>query len=211
MKWGWIPDHAGELLTITLLHLRMTGTAVLFGLLIALPLGMLAFRVPRLKAVVLGVSSLLFTIPSVALFTLLLPVTGLTPTTVIVGLTVYTLVVLVRNTVEGLESVPPKVAEAARAMGYDRARTLLTVELPLALPVIMAGLRIATVMTISLVSVGLVIGQGALGQLFVDGFQRDFAVPIIAGVVITLLLALIADGLLVGVQRLLTPWQRTGR
>lgn len=211
MKWGWIPDHAGELLAITLLHLRMTGTAVLFGLLIALPLGLLAFRVPRLKSAVLGVSSLLFTIPSVALFTLLLPVTGLTPTTVIVGLTVYTLVVLVRNTVEGLESVPPKVAEAARAMGYDRTRTLFTVELPLALPVIMAGLRIATVMTISLVSVGLVIGQGALGQLFVDGFQRDFGVPIIAGVVITLLLALLADALLIGVQRVLTPWQRTGR
>jgi osmoprotectant transport system permease protein len=211
VKWGWIPDHAGELLAITLLHLRMTGTAVLFGLVIALPLGLLAFRVPRLRSAVLGVSNLLFTIPSVALFTLLLPVTGLTPTTVIVGLTAYTLVVLVRNTVEGLESVPPKVAEAARAMGYDRVRTLLTVELPLALPVIMAGLRIATVMTISLVSVGLVIGQGALGQLFVDGFQRDFGVPIIAGVVITLLLALLADGVLIGLQRVLTPWRRTGR
>jgi osmoprotectant transport system permease protein len=211
VKWSWIPDHAGDLVAITLLHLRMTGTAVFFGLLIALPLGLLAYRVPRLKSVVLGVSSLLFTIPSVALFTLLLPLTGLTPTTVVVGLTVYTLVVLVRNTVEGLESVPPKVAEAARAMGYNRARTLVTVELPLALPVIMAGLRIATVMTISLVSVGLVIGQGALGQLFVDGFQRDFGVPIIAGIVITLLLALVADAVLVGVQRVMTPWHRTGR
>jgi osmoprotectant transport system permease protein len=211
VRWSWIPDHAGELLTITLLHLRMTGTAVLLGLLIALPLGLLAFRVPKLKALVLGISSVLFTIPSIALFTLLLPITGLTPTTVIVGLTVYTLVVLVRNTVEGLESVPPRVAEAARAMGYARARTLLTVELPLALPVIMAGLRIATVMTISLVSVGLVIGQGALGQLFVDGFQRDFGVPIIAGIAITLLLALIADGVLVALQQVLTPWHRTRR
>jgi osmoprotectant transport system permease protein len=211
MRWSWIPDHAGELAMTTLEHTTIAAVAVLCGLLLALPLGVLAVRFPLLKGAVLGISGVLFTIPSLALFILLLPLTGLSYETAVLGLTVYTLVVLVRNTVEGLASVPPHVREAARAMGYGGTRTLLTVELPLALPVIMAGVRVATVMTISLVSVAGFIGHGALGQLFIDGFQRDFAVPVIAGVVLTLLLALVADLALVGVQHALTPWTRRGR
>ncbi|GAA3800563.1 ABC transporter permease [Sphaerisporangium flaviroseum] len=208
MRWSWFPGHADDLASLTLLHLQMTVLAVGLGILIAVPLAILAHRVGRVRGPVLALTGVLFTIPSLALFILLLPFTGLSMTTAVIGLTVYTLVVLVRNTIEGLSSVPPHISEAARAMGYGRTHVLLAVELPLALPVVMAGVRIATVMTISLVSVAGFIGQGALGQLFIDGFQRNFPEPIVAGIALTLLLALVADVLLVGVQRALTPWTR---
>src|SRR3954452_690688 len=143
MKWSWFPDHADDLWSLSLQHLQMTVLAVLLGILIAAPLGVLAHLVPAVRGAVLALSSVLFTIPSLALFILLLPVTGLTRTTAVIGLTVYTLVVLVRNMIEGLAGVPPQVREAARAIGYGRLRTLATVELPLALPVVMAGVRIA--------------------------------------------------------------------
>ncbi|QPP10883.1 ABC transporter permease [Streptomyces bathyalis] len=193
---------------LTLDHLSIAVPAVLCGLVIALPLAVVAHRVRMLRGVILGVSNVLFTIPSLAFFVLLLPVTGLTRSTAITGLTIYTLVVLIRNTVEGLDSVPADAREASLAMGSRPLRTLLTVELPLALPVIMAGVRVATVMTISLVSVASYIGYGGLGQLFTDGFQRSYTTPVIAGVLLTLLLAVLADGLLVTVQYLCTPWTR---
>ncbi|WP_435604434.1 ABC transporter permease [Streptomyces sp. bgisy130] len=208
IEWGWFPDHADEMARLTVDHLATAVPAVLLGLLIALPLAVLAHRVRPLRGFVLGTSNILYTIPSLAFFVLLLPVTGLTRTTAIVGLTAYTLVVLVRNTVEGLDAVPVKAREASRAMGTRPLRTLLTVELPLALPVIMAGVRVATVMSISLVSVASYIGYGGLGQLFTDGFQRNYPTPVIAGVALTLLLALVADALLVTVQWLCTPWRR---
>lgn len=209
VDWSWIGSHQSDLATLTLSHLQAAFSAVLFGLVISLPLAVVAHRVRALRGFLLGMSNVLFTIPSIAVFVLLLPVSGLTRTTTVIGLTIYTLVVLLRNTVEGLDSVPAKTKEAAKAMGTRPMRTLLTVELPLALPVIMAGVRIATVMAISLVSVATYIGDGGLGQLFTDGFQRNFPTPVIVGVVLTLLLALVADALLVGVQRLLTPWART--
>jgi osmoprotectant transport system permease protein len=208
MKWSWYSDHADDLWSLSLQHMQMTLLAVLGGVLIAAPLGVLAHLVPAVRGAVLALSGVLFTIPSLALFILLLPLTGLTQTTAVIGLTVYTLVVLVRNMIEGLAGVPPQVRQAARAIGYGRFRTLATVELPLALPVIMAGVRIATVMTISLVSVAGLIGQGALGQLFTDGLQRDFSEPIVAGIVLTLVLAMVADVALIGLQRALTPWTR---
>ncbi|WP_206061113.1 ABC transporter permease [Nonomuraea basaltis] len=208
MRWSWFASHVDEMAELTLQHVITTVISVGCGLLIALPLAVLAHRIPRLRGLILGITSVIFTVPSIALFILLLPFTGLSLTTTVIGLTLYSLVVLVRNIVEGLASVPPRVREAARAMGYGRARALIAVELPLALPVIMAGVRIATIMTISLTSVALVIGQGALGQLFADGLQRNFAEPIIAGIALTLLLAMVADVALVGVQRGLTPWTR---
>ncbi|MCI4042723.1 MULTISPECIES: ABC transporter permease [unclassified Streptomyces] len=208
VDWSWIADHTDDLTTLTLSHLQAALTAVLLGLLISLPLAVLAHRVRRLRGLLLGLSNVLFTIPSIAVFVLLLPVTGLTRTTTVIGLTIYTLVVLLRNTVEGLDSVPTRTKEAAKAMGARPLRTLLTVELPLALPVIMAGVRIATVMAISLVSVATYIGDGGLGQLFTDGFQRNFPTPVIVGVVLTLLLAIVADALLVTLQYVLTPWTR---
>lgn len=208
VDWGWFPDHIGDMTVLTLDHLSIAVPAVLCGLVIALPLAVVAHRVRILRGVILGVSNVLFTIPSLAFFVLLLPVTGLTRSTAITGLTIYTLVVLIRNTVEGLDGVPAHAREASLAMGSRPLRTLLTVELPLALPVIMAGVRVATVMTISLVSVASYIGYGGLGQLFTDGFQRSYTTPVIAGVLLTLLLAVLADGLLVTVQYLGTPWTR---
>ncbi|MFE7334556.1 ABC transporter permease [Streptomyces griseus] len=208
VDWSWIADHTDDLTTLTLSHLQAALTAVLLGLLISLPLAVLAHRVRRLRGLLLDLSNVLFTIPSIAVFVLLLPVSGLTRTTTVIGLTIYTLVVLLRNTVEGLDSVPTRTKEAAKAMGARPLRTLLTVELPLALPVIMAGVRIATVMAISLVSVATYIGDGGLGQLFTDGFQRNFPTPVIVGVVLTLLLAIVADALLVTLQYVLTPWTR---
>jgi osmoprotectant transport system permease protein len=208
VDWSWIGDHTHDLTSLALSHLQAALLAVFFGLLISLPLAVVAHRVRALRGMLLGLSNVLFTIPSIAIFVLLLPVSGLTRTTTVIGLTVYSLVVLLRNTVEGLDSVPVKTKEAAKAMGTRPLRTLLTVELPLALPVIMAGVRIATVMSISLVSVATYIGDGGLGQLFTDGFQRNFPTPVIVGVVLTLLLALVADALLVAIQYVLTPWTR---
>jgi osmoprotectant transport system permease protein len=209
VDWGWFPAHTGDMAALTLDHLSIAVPAVLLGLLIALPLAVLAHRVRRLRGLILAASNVAFTIPSLAFFVLLLPITGLTRATAVTGLTIYTLVVLIRNTVEGLDSVPPRAREASIAMGSRPLRTLLTVELPLALPVIMAGLRIATVMAISLVSVASYIGYGGLGQLFTDGFQRSYTTPVIAGVLLTLVLALIADGVLVTVQYACTPWTRS--
>ncbi|MGW7602231.1 ABC transporter permease [Streptomyces antimycoticus] len=208
VDWGWFPDHQSDLVTLTLDHLSTAVPAVLFGLLIALPLAVIAHRVRALRGLLLGLSNILFTIPSIAIFVLLLPITGLTRTTAITGLTIYTLVVLLRNTVEGLDSVPTKVREASTAMGARPLRTLLTIELPLAFPVIMAGVRVATVMAISLVSVASYIGYGGLGQLFTDGFQRNYPTPVVAGVLLSLLLALVADAVLVTIQWLCTPWLR---
>lgn len=208
IDWTWISEHADDLTALTFSHLQAAFSAVLFGLLISLPLAVVAHRVRVLRGLLLGLSNVLFTIPSIAVFVLLLPVSGLTRTTTVIGLTIYTLVVLLRNTVEGLDSVPVQTKEAATAMGTRPLRVLLTIELPLALPVIMAGVRIATVMAISLVSVATYIGDGGLGQLFTDGFQRNYATPVITGVALTLLLALIADTLLVAVQHVLTPWTR---
>ncbi|MER5770314.1 ABC transporter permease [Streptomyces sp. NPDC001985] len=208
VDWVWIADHSGELAALTVNHLQAALTAVLVGLALALPLAVLAHRVRALRGLLLSLANVLFTVPSIAVFVLLLPVSGLTRTTTVIGLAVYTLVVLLRNTVDGLDSVPAHAKEAATAMGTRPLRTLLTVELPLALPVIVAGVRIATVMSISLVSVATYIGDGGLGQLFTDGFQRDFPTPVVAGVVLTLLLALAADALLVAVEYLLTPWNR---
>ncbi|MEW2290824.1 ABC transporter permease [Streptomyces sp. NPDC047841] len=208
IDWSWISTHTDDLTTLTLSHLQAALTAVALGLLVSLPLAVIAHRTSWLRGFLLGASNVLFTIPSIAIFVLLLPVSGLTRTTTVIGLTIYTLVVLLRNTVEGLDSVPSKVKEAAKAMGTRPLRTLLTVEFPLALPVIMAGVRIATVMSISLVSVATYIGDGGLGQLFTDGFQRNFPTPVITGVVLTLFLAVVADALLVAIQYVLTPWTR---
>ena len=208
IRWSWIGDHLDDIRDDLLQHLQLTGLAVLFGMLLAFPLALAAIRWPRLYAPILGLTGVLFTIPSLALFILLIPFTGLQIWTALIGLTIYTLLILVRNMVEGLRGVDRDVREAAQAMGYTPARQLFRVELPLALPVIMAGVRIATVTTIGLVTVTALIGWGGLGQLFLDGFTLDFSTPLIVGVVLSALLAFAADLLLVGVQWGLTPWAR---
>jgi osmoprotectant transport system permease protein len=152
-----------------------------------------------------------YSLPSLVLFSIFLSVTGLTRSTVVIPLTFFALAVLIPAVVDGLASVPDPVRQSAVAMGFRPARRLLRVELPVAVPVVLAGLRVATVSSISLVSVGALIGQGGLGNLFIDGWQRQFYTPIVVGIVLIVLLAVLADGVLVLAQRLLTPWSRARR
>jgi osmoprotectant transport system permease protein len=208
LRWSWIGDHLDDIRDDLVQHVQLTGLAVVLGTLLAFPLALAAIRWPRLYAPILGLTGVLFTIPSLALFILLIPFTGLKISTALIGLTMYTLLILVRNMVEGLRGVDRDVREAAEAMGYTPARQLFGVELPLAMPVIMAGVRIATVTTIGLVTVTALIGWGGLGQLFIDGFTLNFSTPLIVGIVLSALLAFAADLLLVGVQWWLTPWAR---
>lgn len=208
VRWDWIARHAGEIGARLFQHVELTVFALLLGLVIAFPLALAANRWPRFYGPSLAATGILFTVPSLALFILLIPFTGLSVTTSLIGLTIYTLLILFRNIVEGLRGVPPDVREAARALGYSRARQLLTVELPIALPVIVAGIRIAAVTTISLVTVTALIGQGGLGQLFISGFTLHFTTPLVVGFVLSVVLAVAVDLILAGALWLLTPWQR---
>lgn len=208
VNWTWVTTHGDLFRQLLGDHIFLSVMPILWGLAIALPLGVACVRFPRIYGSVLAATSILYALPSIALFVLLIDFTGFRRATVIIPLTIYTLSVLVRNVVDGLRAVPDHVRQSATAMGFSGLRRVLQVDLPIAVPVIMAGLRVATVANISLVSVGALIGVGGLGQLFTDGFQRDFRTPLVAGVVLTILLAVIADTILVVVQRLLTPWAR---
>jgi len=204
-NWDAILRYLGE-------HVRLTVAAVVLGALIAFPLALLARRSRYLAGPVLGLSTLIYTIPSLAMFAFVAPVTGLSTTTVLIGLVLYSLVILVRNFLAGLQSVPADVREAARGMGYGPARMLWQVELPLALPSVMAGLRIATVSTVALVTVGVIVGHGGLGQLITGGFNANFyRAEIVTGALGCVVLALLADLLLAGVEKALTPWTRRAR
>mgnify|MGYP000710506770 CR=1 FL=1 len=204
-NWDTIMGYLGE-------HVRLTVGAVLIGTAIALPLALLARRSRLLGGGVLGLSTVVYTIPSLAMFALIFPFTGLSATTVLIGLTAYSLVILVRNFLVGLQGVPADVQEAARGMGYGAVRRFWQIELPLALPAFMAGLRIATVSTVALTTVGVLVGHGGLGQLITGGFNANFyRAEIVTGAVGCVLLALVADVLLAGVERLLTPWARAVR
>jgi osmoprotectant transport system permease protein len=211
MNWGWLDRNLDVVLEDVQEHIEIALIALLFGVLIAFPLGLVAYRWRAAYGPLLALTQILYTVPSLALFVLLINVTGLGPEPVIIGLTIYSLVILVRNLVEGLRAVPKDVIDAATAMGYRQTRRLFAVELPIALPAIIAGLRVAAVSNISLVSVGALIGTGGLGQLFIHGFQIDNPIEIWTGIVATLLLAVVVDLLIVGGGRLLTPWTRAAR
>ncbi|WP_246635218.1 ABC transporter permease [Actinoplanes hulinensis] len=192
-------------------HVWLALLPVLFGFVIALPIGYLGVRFPVLYHPLINTCGVLYSIPSLALFVFLPVVLGtkvLSPVNVVVALTVYTVALLARTVADGLRSVDPVVVQAATAMGYRRVRRLTGVELPMALPVILAGLRVATVSNISLVSVGALIGIGGLGQLFTRGFQLFYIEPILVGIVLSVLLAGLADLIIVLVQRAVTPWTR---
>lgn len=207
-RWSWIGTHVDLLGQLLGQHVYLSLVPVLFGLAIALPVGLACVRWPRIYPAVLALTSTLYALPSLALFVVLIEYTGFSGWTVIIPLTVYTLAVLVRNVVDGVRSVPDHVRQAAVAMGFSATRRLLQVELPVAVPVVFAGLRVAAVANISLVSIGSLIGISGLGELFVDGIQRDFPTPIVVGIVLTVALAVSADGVLVLLQRALTPWNR---
>jgi osmoprotectant transport system permease protein len=213
MKWDWIGANAGLIAGLLGEHLYLSLLPVVLGLAVALPLGFVVIRYPRLYAPMVTGSGVLYSIPSLSMFILLPGILGtriLNPVNIIVALAVYTVALLVRTVVDGLRSVPDHVRQAATALGFKRYRQLVQVELPIALPVIVAGVRVATVANISLVSVGALIGVGGLGELFTDGFQRDFLTPIVVGTVLSVALALSADTVLVLLQRALTPWARAG-
>lgn len=208
MRWSWVVRHTDDIGHALLQHVELTVLALALGLMIAFPLALAAVRWPRLHAVSLALTGVLFTVPSLALFILLIPLTGLSMATSLIGLTIYTLLILFRNIVAGLNSVPAEVSEAAVALGYSSAGRLFAVELPVALPVIVAGIRIAAVTTIGLVTVTALIGQGGLGRLFIMGFTLHFTTPLVVGFVLSVALAVVVDLLLVAVLWLLTPWQR---
>ncbi|WP_030164724.1 ABC transporter permease [Spirillospora albida] len=208
IDWGWIGEHTDTLSANAVTHLRLALLPVLFGLLISLPLGLACRRWGRLYAPVLTVSNILYAIPSIALFMVFIQYTGLEPATVMIPLTLYSLSVLVPNVVDGLGSVSEPVRQAATAMGFGTLRRLVRVELPIAVPIVIAGVRVAAVSSISLVAIGQLIGQGGLGYDIIRGYQLQFPTQIVAASVLIVALALITDALLVLVQRLLTPWAR---
>ena len=211
IRWDWVSSHTDQILQALRDHVVLTVIAVFVGMLIAVPLALIARRWRWFEAPVLSVTGILYTIPSIALLALLVPWTGLTRTTAEIALVSYTLLILIRNIVAGLAGVPADVREAAEGMGYTATRQFARVELPLALPVIVAGIRIAVVTTIGLVTVTAVIGQGGLGQLILDGLIRDFRTEVVVGSVLCVALAIAADLALVGIQRIATPWARKGR
>jgi osmoprotectant transport system permease protein len=209
--WSWVGDHLAEIRTALYEHIVLTVVSVGIGLIIAIPLAIIVRRYRRLYAPVLWLTGLMYAIPALALFGILVPITGLTRTTAIIPLVSYTLLILVRNIVTGLDAVSEDVRDAARGMGYTGRAQFVRVEVPLAIPAIFAGIRIATVSTIALITVTAVIGQNSLGQLILDGLNRDFRTPLVVGLVLTVVLATIADLFLLGVQWLLTPWARRRR
>lgn len=207
----WVQGHWDDIAAYTLDHAWLAGLPLLLGLLVSIPLGWLARRHRWLYTPIVAGTGLLYTIPSLALFILMPLFLGtriLDAVNVVVAMTVYTVALLTRTVADALGSVPDDVTASATAMGLGRVRRLLTVELPLGVPVIAAGLRVAAVSNVSIVSVAALIGVPQLGSLFTDGFYRDFLDPIVAGLVACVLLALAFDLLIIGVARWLTPWDR---
>jgi osmoprotectant transport system permease protein len=209
IRWDWIASHLDEFAFRLGEHVELTAIAVGVGFVIAFGLSLLILRVPRAEGPITWVTGTLYTIPSLALFALLIPYTGFTILTAELGLVSYTLLILIRNIVRGIRGVPADVREAAVGMGYAPREILWRIELPLALAVIIAGVRVATISTIGLVTVTALIGQGGFGFLILTGMQRSFfTTEMIAGAVLSVALAVVADALLVLLQHRLTPWTR---
>jgi osmoprotectant transport system permease protein len=206
--WDWTFNHLPDIWQRLQEHLILTGIAVTIGFTIAFVLSLAIRQIPALYAPVTWFTGVLYTIPSLALFSLLIPFTGLSILTAEIGLVSYTLLILIRNIVGGLRSVPPDVREAAVGMGYSEWQLLWHIELPLAVAVIIAGVRVAVVTTVGLVTVTGLIGQGGFGSLIVLGLQQLFATPLIIGAVGSIALAVLLDGLLVVFQHQVTPWMR---
>jgi osmoprotectant transport system permease protein len=208
IDWNWIATHLDLIWALTLEHIWLTVLAVGIGFALSFTLALISLRWRRSYGPITAVAGIIYTIPSIALFVALVPITGLSVASAEIALVGYTLLILTRNTVTAIDGVPADAREAADGMGFTRRRRLWRVELPLALPVIVAGLRIATVSTIGLVTVSALIGQGGLGRLIMDGLRRGFATMTITGAVCSVLLAVVADLLFVLALRQLTPWNR---
>ncbi|MEU4287597.1 ABC transporter permease subunit [Kribbella sp. NPDC026596] len=208
---NWIADNIALIWEQLREHLYLAIIPVILGLIISVPLGYVATRYSWLANPLIALGGVLYSLPSIALFIVIPAVLGtkvLSTVNIIVALTIYTVALLIRNVIDGLRSVPADVRQSAVAVGYGALHRVIAIDLPIAVPVIFTGLRVVTVANISMVSVGAVIGIGGLGELFTLGFQKDFLTPVVVGVVLSLLLALVADVILVALQRLLTPWAR---
>lgn len=210
-EWDWVLRHLDDVWIRLNEHVQLTLIAVLIGFVVSFPLGIYAHRHTRVYPPVAWLAGLLYTIPSLALFSFLVPYTGLSSVTAEIGLVSYTLLIIIRGVFAGLESVPADVKEAALGMGYTRRQLLWKVELPLALPIIVAGVRIATVTTIGLVTVTSLIGKGGLGHFILLGLRQFFSTPILLGAALSVMLALLAEATLLVGQKALTPWSRAGR
>lgn len=209
VSWDYVSTHIPELLAAGREHLLLTVASVLLAVLVAFPLAVLVRRYRVLMGPVLTISGVLYTIPALALISLLWPVFGLSPMTVILALALYALLVVLRNTVVGLDEVDPAVVDAARGMGMGRRGILWRVEVPLALPTIIAGIRIATVSTVGLVTIGALVGYGGFGGLILSGFQQNFwHAQILTATVGCIVLAMLFEGLLHWAQQRAAPWTR---
>jgi osmoprotectant transport system permease protein len=208
INWDWLSNHIPLVFTSLVAHAELTVIAVAVALVISLPLGVVAQRQRLLRGPILTINGIFYTIPSIALFALLIPYTGLSILTGEIGLVLYALLILIRNIVVGLDAVPADVLDAADGMGYRPFARLIRVELPLALPAIFAGIRIATVTTIGLVTITAVIGLDSLGQLILNGLINNFHTPLVVGTVLSVVLAFVADMALALGQRVAVPWAR---
>lgn len=209
--WPWITDNAGMIRHDVWVHIELTVIAVVAGLLISLPLAIWGQRHRRLLGPIIGGAGVLYTIPSLAAFAILIPYTGSGNLTAVIPLTAYTLVILVRNIVAGLDAVPGDALEAADAMGLTRTQRLRRLELPLALPAIFAGVRVATVSTIAMLTIAAVVGLGGLGHLIMIGLNRPIRTAVTVGAGLSIIVAVAADAGLMSLQRLSTPWSRQAR
>ncbi|MGQ0678142.1 MAG: ABC transporter permease [Actinomycetota bacterium] len=210
-RWDWVVRNVDVIFERTVEHLWLTVIAVVLGFAIAFPLAIYAYRHPRSYPPITWFTGFLYTIPSVALFALMVPYTGLSTLTAEIGLVSYTLLILIRNVYVGLDGVAEEVKEAAVGMGFTPRQVLWRVELPLAVPTIVAGLRIATVTTIGLVTVTALTGKGGLGYFILLGLERFFPTASMLGAALSMMLAIFFDGLLLFAQRLLMPWARRAR
>jgi osmoprotectant transport system permease protein len=208
-SWAYLRANSDTVSARFVEHVEFTAETVLIATAIGVPLAVLAYWVRPLTGPILASAGVLYTVPSLALFAFIAPFVGTGPATVLIGLVLYGLLLIIRNTLTGLRQVPADVKEAASAMGYGRFARLLRVELPLALPGMLTGIRLTTVSTVALVTVGVLIGRGGLGQLIIDGFRNNFyKAEITAGAILAVALALVLDLVLAGVGWLLTPWSR---
>jgi osmoprotectant transport system permease protein len=209
VDWEWVGDHRDDIWELTVEHITLTGTSVGIGFAISMVLALIATRVRWTYPPLAGICGVLYAIPSLALFGILVPITGLGMLPAQIALVTYTLLILLRNIVAGIDGVPPAVREAADGVGYPRWRRVLQVDLPLALPAIIAGLRIATVTTVGLVTVTALVGEGGYGDLINDGLsRRDFPTPVVVGTALSIVMAIAFDLLFVIVEWLVAPWAR---
>ena len=206
LRWDYVVDQRAAIAGAIVEHLQLTVLTVVLGLAVASLLAAAALRWGRLRPTISASTAALYTIPSVAFFGLLVPSTGLTRTTALIPLVAYTLVVLVSAILDGFDQVPPAVEEAAEAIGLSPLRRVVGVRIPLALPVIISGVRIASVTTVGLVTVAAIVGQGGLGRLILDGLRRAFWTPLTIGALLSILLALLLDAMFVLLERRLAPW-----